>query len=232
MGDLSRSRSDSLFLSPKKSPIPSQIPSYSMNLFHPSTASYLTSFFVDIVFIHRKLTTPEMATQCQLIFDKLSTIQQELTAPSSSIPVLISSSVTSSQQKQPESYLCQNNYIFEIPPSTLRLLTIVTALLCHPFQRDHQANYFEKLEVTNEMMETMRNDVERYHKEMIAQQSSAQTIATTNGGNAVVSGGQSEKGGGGGSSNNNNSSSGGGNGNSNSSTPSSKNPFKNIFSRS
>jgi hypothetical protein len=191
-----------------------------MNLFHPSTASYLSSFFVDIVFIHRKLSTPEMAHQCQSIFDKLSTIQHELTAHSTS-----TSALSSSQQQQPESHLCQNNYIFEIPPSTLRLLTVITALLCHPFQRDHQANYFQKLEVTTEMMETMATDVESYHKAMIAQQASAQATGGTDD--------QLDKNG-----NSSSSSISGGNGNgcssSNPSTPSSKKlstGIKNMFSK-
>jgi hypothetical protein len=128
-----------------------------------------------MIFLHHKLTTPEMATQCQLIFDSLSTIQSQLThttilptvVPNDGLGVSTIISTLSSSSSSPlmtntikEKWIQLPHYIFETYPSTSKLLIIATALLCHPFQRDNQINYLQKFDITYERIEGLVREID------------------------------------------------------------------------
>jgi hypothetical protein len=195
-----------------------QIPRYTFDHFHSSTASYLTFFFLDILFLHHKLTSSEMASQCQLIFDQLNQIQAHLTTASAPAPVTATGDLVPHTDTE-RSRSGHSHYIFETHPSTLKLLTIATALLCHPFQRDAQVNYLEKFDMTNERLESLVREV----AEMNSARKEAQTTSegTTNSSSSSALGGSAVTG-----------STNGEGGSSNPTTPSNKKmSIKNIFRR-
>eukprot|EP01041_Mallomonas_annulata_P008397 gene8397-17311_t len=94
-------------------------------------------FFLDILYLHHKIN--EENIHCQEIYDILSQISTESDINEQENP-LISHKVS---------------YTFETHPSAIRLYTYVAALLSHPINREHQLDFLEKIEITNDTLENV-----------------------------------------------------------------------------
>lgn len=121
----------------------------------------MSSFYLDIVFFHEKIT-PQTNEICGQIFNQLNTIQQFYIKLFN------------------DHYV--NYYLFELSPSPVRLLTIASSLISHPFQRDNQSNLNSKIDITVQTLTNLINDYENELREMsnTSGNSASSSTLTTN----------------------------------------------------